>query len=47
MEVQYEMLGHAAGIAAMLALRDSQPVQRVPIADLQRLLTDEGQVLSL
>jgi hypothetical protein len=47
MEVQYEMLGHAAGLAATLALRDSQPVQRVSITDLQDRLTAEGQVIAL
>lgn len=47
MEVQYEMLGHAAGVAAMLALRDGQPVQRVPIGELQQRLVDEGQVLAV
>jgi hypothetical protein len=47
MEVQYQMLGHAAGLAAVLALRDGRAVQSVDVADLQRRLRDGGQVLSL
>lgn len=47
MEVQYQMLGHAAGTAAMLALRGSHPVQRVPVGELQEQLVSEGQKLTL
>jgi hypothetical protein len=47
MEPQYEMLGHAAGLAATLALSADSAVQRVSIGDLQARLTDEGQVLAL
>ncbi|MGW6337039.1 FAD-dependent oxidoreductase [Nocardia rhamnosiphila] len=47
MEPQYEMLGHAAGIAAALALNADHAVQRVAIGDLQRRLAEEGQVLAL
>jgi hypothetical protein len=47
MEPQYEMLGHVAGLAAMLALADDREVQRVDLGDLQGRLADEGQTLSL
>jgi hypothetical protein len=47
MEVQYQMMGHAAGLAAVLALRDARPVQSVDVPRLQRRLRDAGQVLSL
>jgi hypothetical protein len=47
MEPQYEMLGHAAGVAAALALARDSAVQRIDVAELQRRLTDEGQVLAL
>ena len=47
MEVQYQMLGHAAGLAAVLALRDGRAVQSVDVPLLQRRLRDGGQVLSL
>jgi FAD dependent oxidoreductase len=46
MEVQYEMLGHAAGLAAMVALKGGRAVQRVDVADLQERLAAEGQVLA-
>jgi hypothetical protein len=38
------MLGHAAGIAAQLAIRDHAPVQDVQIEDLQRQLKAEGAI---
>lgn len=47
MEVQYQMLGHAAGLAAVLALRDGRPVQTVDIAMLRAHLRDAGQVLAI
>ncbi|MEW2378040.1 FAD-dependent oxidoreductase [Micromonospora sp. NPDC047812] len=46
-EVQYPMLGHVAGLAATLALRDGRPVQSVDTRLLQRHLRDAGQVLGL
>ncbi|WP_158890922.1 FAD-dependent oxidoreductase [Amycolatopsis anabasis] len=46
MEVQYQMLGHAAGLAATLALATGRPVQRVDVAELQDRLAAEGQVLA-
>jgi hypothetical protein len=45
MEVQYQMMGHAAGVAAVLALRDGRPVQSVDVALLQQRLRDAGQIL--
>jgi hypothetical protein len=47
MEPQYEMLGHAAGLAAVRALATGRPVQRVDVADLRCRLRDEGQVLAV
>lgn len=46
MEVQYQMMGHAAGLAAVLALRDGRAVQSVDIPLLQQRLRDAGQILS-
>lgn len=46
MEVQYQMLGHAAGLAAVLALRDGCAVQSIDVAQLQAQLQAAGQVLS-
>jgi hypothetical protein len=45
MEVQYQMLGHAAGVAAALAVAAGIPVQRVDVALLQERLAAAGQVL--
>lgn len=47
MEPQYMLLGHAAGIAAALAVKQGVAVQDVPIADLQKQLLAEGGVLEL
>ena len=44
MEPQYMINGHAAGVAASLALRGKMPVQRVPVAELQKVLKSEGAV---
>jgi FAD-dependent oxidoreductase family protein len=44
MEPQYMILGHAAGVAAALAVRDGRPVQDVPVAELQRILKSQGAV---
>jgi hypothetical protein len=45
MEVQYQMLGHAAGLAAAMAMAAEVPVQAVDVARLQQRLADAGQVL--
>ncbi|MBL8211547.1 MAG: FAD-dependent oxidoreductase [Bryobacterales bacterium] len=47
MEPQYMLLGHAAGVAAALAIRGGKAVQDVPVAELQRQLLAEGGVLEL
>lgn len=47
MEPQYMLLGHAAGIAAALAVKQGVAVQDVPIAELQKQLLAEGGVLEL
>ena len=39
-------LGQAAGVAAHLALQAGLPVRDVPICTLQRMLVDQGQVLT-
>jgi hypothetical protein len=44
MEPQYMILGHAAGVAAWLALRDNKPVQDVSVPELQKVLLDEAAV---
>ncbi|MBA3974516.1 MAG: FAD-dependent oxidoreductase [Candidatus Solibacter sp.] len=44
MEPQYMLLGHAAGIAAALAVKHGVAVQEVPIAELQKQLLAEGAV---
>jgi hypothetical protein len=44
MEPQYMIIGHAAGLAAHLALRDNKPVQDISIAELQKLLKSQGAV---
>ena len=47
MEPQYMIMGHAAGIAAALSILDGRAVQKVDIADLQKKLAEQGQILSL
>ncbi|MBE0657884.1 MAG: FAD-dependent oxidoreductase, partial [Bryobacteraceae bacterium] len=47
MEPQYMLLGHAAGIAAGLAVKHGVAVQEVPIAELQKQLLAEGAVFEL
>lgn len=47
MEPQYEMLGHAAGLAAVQALTKDVAVQQIDVTALQARLHDEGQVLAL
>jgi hypothetical protein len=44
MEPQYMILGHAAGIAAALAVAEKKAVQDVNIPELQRRLKNEGGV---
>lgn len=47
MEPQYMILGHAAGVAAGMAIKEGVAVQHVPIAALQRALRAQRQVLEL
>ncbi|MFF1572219.1 FAD-dependent oxidoreductase [Leifsonia sp. NPDC058292] len=47
MEPQYEMLGHAAGIAAALAVAEGCAVQDVPHDRLRQRLVDAGQKLEV
>lgn len=44
MEPQYMILGHAAGVAAGLALKLGKSVQEVPVATLQEKLKSQGAV---
>ena len=47
MEPQYMILGHAAGIAAALAVKSNKAVQEVELPALQKMLTSEGAVFEL
>ena len=47
MEPQYQMLGHAAGLAAAAAARRGRAVQDVDVEALQSALRDQGGVLSV
>lgn len=47
MEVQYQMLGQAAGTAAALAAAGTGVVQQVDVAALQQRLRADGAVLDL
>jgi hypothetical protein len=45
MEPTWMCLGHAAGVAAHLAIEHKVPARNVPIDELQSLLREQGQVL--
>jgi len=47
MEPQYMILGHAAGVAAALAVESEAAVHRVDLERLQGRLREQGQILSL
>jgi hypothetical protein len=47
MEVQYQMLGAAAGVAAALAVHSGRGVHEIPVTALQSQLAEDGQVLGL
>jgi hypothetical protein len=44
MEPQYMILGHAAGVAAAMAIRSGKAVQDISVVDLQKTLLDESAV---
>jgi hypothetical protein len=44
MEPQYMIMGHAAGVAASLAIRAAAAVQDVSVAELQKLLKTQAAV---
>ena len=45
MEPQYMIIGHAAGVAAALALKSDQPVQEIDISALTARLRDQGAIM--
>jgi len=47
MEPQFMIIGHAAGVAAALALRDGRAVQDIDVPALQAALREQQQVLAL
>ena len=47
MEPQYMIIGHAAGVAAALAIRKNLAVQDVPVGELQAILRAEGGVFEI
>jgi hypothetical protein len=47
MEPQYMIMGHAAGIAAAMAVKENRPVHKIDISELQKKLKAQGQILSL
>jgi hypothetical protein len=47
MEVQYQMLGHAAGVAAAMAAATGGSVQRIDVAVLRETLASQGQILAV
>jgi hypothetical protein len=44
MEPQYMILGHAAGVAAWMAIRDRKAIQDVAVEELQKVLREEAAV---
>ncbi|MEN6605244.1 MAG: FAD-dependent oxidoreductase [Bryobacteraceae bacterium] len=44
MEPQYMILGHAAGVAAAMAVKNASAVQDTDVAELQKILKSEGAV---
>jgi hypothetical protein len=47
MEPQYMILGHAAGVAASLAVKNAKAVQDVDLPAMQKILVKEGAVFEL
>jgi hypothetical protein len=44
MEPQYMIIGHAAGVAAWMAIRDRKPVQEISVPQLQKILLSQAAV---
>jgi hypothetical protein len=44
MEPQYMIIGHAAGVAAKLAISGNKPVQEISVPELQKILKSQGGV---
>jgi len=44
MEPQYMIIGHAAGVAAGLAIRANKPVQEIDVPELQKILKSQAAV---
>jgi hypothetical protein len=44
MEPQYMIIGHAAGVAAQLAIRDNKAVQEIAVPELQKMLKSQAAV---
>jgi hypothetical protein len=44
MEPQYMIIGHAAGVAAWMAIRDRKPVQEISVPELQKVLLSQAAV---
>ena len=47
MEPQYMIAGHAAGVAAAMAVEENLAIQRVDVAALQAKLLEQGQIISM
>lgn len=47
MEPVYMALGHASGLAAVMAIKNDQPVQRIDVKALRQKLTEQKAVLEL
>jgi hypothetical protein len=45
MEPVYMIMGHSAGVAAVMALRSAKPVQQIDMQALESKLRSQGQVL--
>lgn len=44
MEPQYMIIGHAAGVAAAMAIKSGKAVQEIPVPELQKTIKGEGAV---
>lgn len=46
MEPQYMIMGHSAGLAAAMAIKGQKPVHQINVAELQKRLREQNQILS-